>query len=213
MLRRSMPPLAPPPTPRRGACPAFRPRATVAAATLAAAALGLGVACRDPIELRAENPVASATLAASALTGTAPNTRSALRLREMPAAVSPEGNPDFDLGVDINPAGQAVFYPAGLVDRRAPRRVGLRRVSESYDSLARAPGGTYNADSAVAVAPGAVVVAQVSLSDLCIYSGSPYFYSKLVVDSVRLADRIVFLRVTTNPNCGFRSFAAGVPRN
>jgi hypothetical protein len=33
------------------------------------------------------------------------------------------------------------------------------------------------------------------------------------VDSVNLGSRTIFLRLGLDPNCGFRSFAAGLPPN
>jgi hypothetical protein len=35
----------------------------------------------------------------------------------------------------------------------------------------------------------------------------------MVIDSVRLTTRQLFLRITAEPNCGFRSFLPGVPRD
>jgi hypothetical protein len=82
----------------------------------------------------------------------------------------------------------------------------------AYDSLTLAPTGDYGADSSLTVALGETVAVRVPrIGNECIYAGRPYFFSKLVVDSVRLADRLIFVRATTDPNCGFRSFAPGVP--
>ena len=182
---------------------------------LLAASLVAGAACRDPLRNEAQAEVLSAALAAVALTGTAPNAPSALILRGTPSVVTPEGTAgsDFDLAVDLDAGGRAVLYPAQLVTRSATRRVAIRRANGTYDALTRAPGGSYLADSAVALAAGAAVAVRVPVPEACQFTASPYFYSKLVVDSVRLADRTIFLRATTNPNCGFRSFAPGIPRD
>ena len=187
------------------------------AAAVAAAALVAGVAaCRDPLRNEAQFPVVEATLAPVALTGTGPGAPSALVLRGPPTLIAPDAvglsGLEFDLAVDIDASGRAVFYPASLVDRRAFRRVGMRRVTQSYDSLSRAPRGTYVADSAFALAPGEVIAVQVPI-DACAYAASPYFFSKIVVDEVRVASRTVVVRATTDPNCGFRSLVAGIPRD
>lgn len=182
-----------------------------------AAALAAGAACNDPITNTATLQVASDTLVVTALTGTAPNARSALQLRLVPTVVSPEALADADYHVvlDINAAGRPVVYPSVLVSRAVSRRVSVRRVAAAYDSLNRAPTDGYSADSALVVSPGEVVAVQLGggRGAECAFTGRPFFYSKIVVDSVRLSDRLLFVRATTNPNCGFRSFAPGVPRD
>jgi hypothetical protein len=201
----------PSPEPSRVTAPALA-RAALGAAALVLAA----TACNDPLRIEAQLEVAADTLVASALSGTGPNAASALLLRREPGVAAPERvtASDFDLVVDINAAGQPVLYPATLVAQLAPRRVGIRRVDQRYDSLGRAPGGDYVTDSALTVRVGETVSVQVpALGSECLYAARPYFYSKVVVDSVRLTGRLVFLRATTNPNCGFRSFAPGVPKD
>ena len=196
---------ATPPAPRRAAL--------VRRTALAAAALAAGAACNDPVSIDAALDVQSASLVLAALTGTAPNTRSALQLRTAPVAVAPEATSgDFHVVLDINAAGRVVVYPAALVTAVSARRVAIRRIDAAYDSVTRAPTGGYLADSALTVGPGDVVGVQLSgVGGECIYTSRPYFYSKLVVDSVRTADRAIFVRATTDPNCGFRSFAPGRP--
>jgi hypothetical protein len=183
-----------------------------------AAAVAAGAACNDPVINNAATlQVASGSLVVTALTGTAPNARSALQLRLVPTVASPEtlSDNDFHVVLDINAAGRPVVYPGVLVSRAAARRASIRRVTAPYDSLTRAPTDGYSADSALVVAPGEVVGVQLAGSGggECAFTGRPYFYSKIVVDSVRLRDRLLFVRATTNPNCGFRSFAPGVPRD
>jgi hypothetical protein len=187
------------------------------AVAVLAAALAAGVGCNDPITNTATLQVASGSLVVTALTGTAPNARSALQLRLTPTVASPETLPDADYHVvlDINAAGRPVVYPGVLVSRAVARRASIRRVAAQYDSLNRAPTDGYSADSVLVIAPGEVVTVQLpgSGGGECAFTGRPYFYSKIVVDSVRLSDRLLFVRATTNPNCGFRSFAPGVPRD
>ena len=190
---------------------------------VAGAALSVVIAaaaCNDPLTNTAAFQVASASLVVTALSGSGPNTPSALLLRGNGAGaqlqvVPPEvANGDFDLAVDIDASGQPVLYPARLVTPLAQRRAALRRTGESYESLTRAPRGTYTADSAFVVRVGEVLGVQVPAATAeCPYSGSPYYYSKIVVDSVNAAARLVYVRATTDPNCGFRSFETGVPES
>lgn len=188
-------------------------------ALAAVGALATAGACTDNSSLQpsATAEVSAATPVVAALTGTGPNSRSAIVLRGTPTAVIPEGAPggNFHVVLDINAQGQPVVYPASLVSSVADRRAAIRRVETSYDSLTRAPTSGYSSDSALTVAVGEVVGVQLADAqrECSQFVARPYFYSKLVVDSVRLADRLLFVRATTNPNCGFRSFAPGVPRD
>ena len=63
-------------------------------------------------------------------------------------------------------------------------------------------------------APGETVVIQSAHNgdrDICQFALSPYLYAKIAVDSVSLATRTLYLRLGLDPNCGFRSFASGIP--
>jgi hypothetical protein len=190
-------------------------RRLAAAAAALCALLVVGACDDDPFAQTAARGVASDTLIITALTGTSPNAFSAVLLRATPTAASPERTADGDYHVvlDINAQGQPVVHPAQLVSSVAARRISIRRIDGIYDSLGTAPTESYSADSSLVVAPGAIVGVRVpGGGGECQFTGRPYFYSKLVVDSVRLAERLLFVRATTNPNCGFRSFAPGIPR-
>ena len=83
-----------------------------------------------------------------------------------------------------------------------------------FDSLHVAPTDGYEADSALVLAPGEVVVVQSphnSSGDLCVFAINPNIFAKIAVDSVNLASRTLYLRLGLDPNCGFRSFADGIP--
>ena len=199
--------------------PSARHHATrrLAAAAAALCALLVVGACNDndPFAQTAALGVASDTLIVTALTGTSPNAFSAVLLRATPTAASPERTADGDYHVvlDINAQGQPVVHPAQLVSSVTARRISIRRIDGIYDSLGTAPTEGYSADSSLVVAAGAIVGVRVpGGGGECQFTGRPYFYSKLVVDSVRLSERLLFVRATTNPNCGFRSFAPGIPR-
>jgi hypothetical protein len=62
--------------------------------------------------------------------------------------------------------------------------------------------------------PGETLVIQSAHNnsgDLCQFALSPYLYAKIAVDSVTLSTRTLYLRMGVDPNCGFRSFAPGIP--
>jgi hypothetical protein len=85
-------------------------------------------------------------------------------------------------------------------------------VSGTFDNVRKAPGGGYKYDSTVTVNPGQTVVVEVA-SDACQFSLAQLLYAKVVVDSVNADTRQVYFRATRDPNCGFKSFAPGVPKD
>jgi hypothetical protein len=183
------------------------------ALALVASALTL-TACGDPQLLRASLPTSEDAYALFALTGTPASYPSGLNTY-VRSAVRVDGNANFDVAFDIDGQGNAVMYPVQKVVSAlsASRRVGLRKVTGTFESLTIAPTGTY-ADSTVVAAKGEVVVIQAqrnSVGDACQYDISPYIYTKLTVDSVATTTRTIFLRTVLDPNCGFRSFESGIP--
>jgi hypothetical protein len=90
----------------------------------------------------------------------------------------------------------------------------LQKVTGLFDAVTTAPKTGYETDSALVLVPGEVVAIQSAHNfnqDLCQFAISPYIYAKVAVDSVNLASRLIYLRMGTDPNCGFRSFVTGVP--
>jgi hypothetical protein len=192
-----------------------RLRAGLAAATLAAAAL---LACSDPNAPRANFENYTDTLALYALNGAPLSAPTAVRLFGGVAGGTAEVRTDasyaFDVAVDINDEGQPVLLPVRAV--AAPfvgaHRVGVRRATQSFESISEAPTDGYQHDSVAVVTVGETVLLQsgdAEASSACF--GGGVIYGKLIVDSVRTSTRRVFARVTANPNCGFRSFESGVP--
>ncbi|MDQ3951334.1 MAG: hypothetical protein M3282_13455 [Gemmatimonadota bacterium] len=186
-----------------------RLRAGLAAATFAAAAM---LACGDP-----NAPVASFdnyadTLELYALNGAPRAAPTAIRLIAGAvtgtAAVTTDGGFGFDVAVDIDAQGRPVLYPVRAV--AAPfigvHRVGIRRTTNAFDSVARAPVGNYAYDSLAVLTVGEVVLIETADPEACrSLFGGGVIYAKMVVDSVRAASRRIFARVTADPNCGFRS--------
>jgi hypothetical protein len=64
------------------------------------------------------------------------------------------------------------------------------------------------------VAPGEPFVIYTQRSSgatTCLYDPAPHIYAKVVIDSVQLATRAIYLRQVMDPNCGYRSFLPGLP--
>lgn len=172
-------------------------------------------ACGNPTNLQANLSTSTDSLTVWALSGTPPSYPSGVSLvgRQV---VRVDGSASFDVALDIDANGNAVIYPVKLVVSTpgGGRPVGLQKVAGIFDSVIVAPKTGFETDSALVMAPGEVVTIQSPHSgsqDICQFAISPYLYAKIVADSVNLASRTVFVRVGFDPNCGFRSLAAGVP--
>jgi hypothetical protein len=172
-------------------------------------------ACGDPTSLKANLTTSVDSLFVYALSGTPPTYPSGLSLiARQPVRV--DGFASFDVALDIDATGKAVIYPVKLVvaSPGGSRPVGMIKVQGTFDQIVEAPKSGFEADSALSMAPGEVVVVQSAHNasgDLCQFSINPNIYAKIVVDSVNLGSRTIFLRLGLDPNCGFRSFAAGLP--
>lgn len=181
----------------------------------AAAATLIFVACDDTNPFAAQLPTSLDQYQLFALTGNPPAYPSGLNLfGRSPTRV--DGNASFDIAFDIDKDGNAILYPVKLVvsSLGGDRPIGLKRVNGTFASVTSAPTGTYQTDSAVVAGKDQVVVVETyrGLSgDICSFSLSPYIYSKVNIDSVNVVTRTINVSVTVDPNCGFRSFAEGVP--
>jgi hypothetical protein len=172
-------------------------------------------ACGDPTNLRATAFTTVDTLSVFALTGTPPSYPSGVSI-VAGQAVRVDGFGNFDVALDIDASGRAVIYPVRLVvpSPNGSRPVGLQKVASEFESVLEAPRTGYETDDSFVVAPGETIVIQSAHNangDICQFALSPYLYAKIAVDSVSLASRTLYLRMGVDPNCGFRSFASGIP--
>jgi hypothetical protein len=171
-------------------------------------------ACGDPTSLRANLPTSVDTLSVYALSGTPPSYPSGISILGR-QAVRVDGFGVFDVALDIDAAGNVVVYPIKLVvGAGGTRPVGLQKIPVPFETVPEAPETGYDNDSPVVLAPGETVVIQSAHNgpqDICQFALSPFLYAKVGVDSVSLATRTVYIRMGVDPNCGFRSFASGVP--
>ena len=191
-----------------------RMRAGLATATLAAAML---LACGDPNAPVANFETFTDTIGLYALNGSpreAPTAISIVAGRGGTAAVTTNSLFFFDVAVDIDDQGRPVLYPVRTV--AAPflgrHRVGILRTTQPFETVLSAPRQAYTYDSVAVLSVGETVVIESADQEACtslIRTG--VVYGKLVVDSLRADTRQVFVRVTGNPNCGFRSFGPGIP--
>ncbi|HLA14967.1 MAG TPA: hypothetical protein VJZ25_08085 [Gemmatimonadaceae bacterium] len=175
---------------------------------------GLG-ACRDPIELQATEPVFTDTLTVYALSGTPPGYPNALSLpaRQL---VSVSGFGGFDIAFDLDDSNRVLILPARRVvtfGQLVPQ-VGLQIVPGTFESVTAAPTSGYKVDSTLVASEGDVIVLEAAHNaegDLCSFALSPNLYAKVSIDTVFVATRTIKFRFVYDPNCGYRSFAPGIP--
>lgn len=185
---------------------------------LAAAAGGVA-ACNDPIGFQASIGTLTDTFTLFALTGTPPSVPVALSTTDR-IAVRMADNLAFDVAFDIDNNGNVKAFPvrqvqpfrviAGLL--QPTHRVGLQKSTTTFDNLTRAPSGGYNYDSATVVRAGEVLVVEVQATQ-CSFTFSPNLYTKIAIDSVFTTSRSLRVRTVHDPNCGFRSFKPGIPKD
>jgi hypothetical protein len=171
-------------------------------------------ACGDPQGIIAQLPTVTDSYQVYALTGTPASLPSGINTY-IRSAMRVDGNANFDVAFDLNGTGQVLVYPVQRIvsSITGTRQVGLKKVAGTDSTVTIAPTGTY-LDSTVVAAPGEVIVVQAvrnGTNDVCQFSISPYIYTKLVIDSVSVPSRSIFVGATLDPNCGFRSFEAGIP--
>jgi hypothetical protein len=174
-------------------------------------------ACGDPTSLKASAATSVDTLFVFALSGTPPSYPSGISLL-VGQAVQVNGFAGFDVAFDIDADGNAIVYPIKLVipSVSGSRAVGLLKLDTPFETVLEAPATGYEFDSAFVASPGETLVirSQHNFSqDVCQFALNPYLYAKIAVDSVSLASRTIYLKLGLDPNCGFRSFATGVPTN
>ena len=171
-------------------------------------------ACGDPYEFRPTRETIARSFSAYALTGTPIAYPTALAtIALIPVRIDPSAR--FDVAFDIDGSGNVVIRTVRdvLGQELSFRRVGLQEMDIPFDSLFRAPNSGYRYDSLLTVAPGAVVAIQSQRPSDCAFEISELVYSKIVVDSVRPSERIIFFSGVVDPSCGFRSFLPGIPES
>lgn len=193
------------------------PRRFYAAAV--AAALLAGVACKNTTAIAANLPVTTDTLVAYALSGTPASLPSGLAIAYRSAVRVSTSSP-FDLAFDLDSAARVVVSPARAIVSPLLGNIPLVAIQTSagtFESIVSAPTGYYRPDTAIVVSPHqafVVLSTRPTGSQTCLYSPVPRIYSKVVIDSVEpRTARAIYLRVTTDPNCGYRSFEPGLPTN
>jgi hypothetical protein len=121
----------------------------------------------------------------------------------------------FDVAFDIDAKGSVVLLPQRTVASglTTTHGVGLQKISQTYEAVQSAPKTGYRADTAMVVNAGQVVLVQVQDPACAVSITGSFIYGKMVVLSVDTAARTLDIQYTADPNCGFLSFAPGIPKN
>jgi hypothetical protein len=143
----------------------------------------------------------------------------------LPRAVRTDPSQNYDVVFDIRPDSQGT--PTAYI--LPPRAVGLfggagiiKDTTRSYDEITQAPVRGYDDSTAVAIAAGDVLLVQAA-SFACasqLISDRQVIYSKMMIDSVNYSaydpdtnpgGSTIHFHMRVDPNCGFISFADGLP--
>lgn len=190
-----------------------------------AAAAGLA-ACSDPYEVKASLDTVEDTFVVASLNDTLASPSalvavdiaqqsytSAGRLQRMPVATRVGNDFNFDVAVDVR-GDTAVFYPTRMVATAlaSVHRVGLQKSTTAFEAITAAPNGGYVFDTVAVAARVGETVIVASLHPVCSTEYNRELFAKIGVMAVDPALKQATLRVRLDPNCGFRSFLAGVPK-
>ena len=183
---------------------------------LIAAAIGVGaLACGDFTGVPASLPTHEDSGTVYAINGAPAGAPTALHFFTA-QLVPADANFLFDVAFDIDTSGKVVYMPQRVVasSLASTHSVGLRTVPDSFGAISSAPKSGYRADTSLVTGPNVVVLAQSNDFNTCAVSltGSS-IYAKIVVTSVARATRQIKVRYTVDPNCGFVSFAPGIPKD
>jgi hypothetical protein len=118
----------------------------------------------------------------------------------------------YDIVVDTA-GGATLLYPTNLVESHDFPTVGLLEATSSFESITEAPTTGYQDTAAVVIAPGETVVVRGRNACFGNFTGRDIFYAKVQLLELGSSDGHLTarFRVRSNPNCGFRSFADGLP--
>ena len=191
---------------------------------VAVAAACAVAACSNPFAVKATVNTIDDTVAVYGLSEAPTNGPTAINTF-IPKVVRVDPSQNYDIVFDIraDSSGQPTAYAL------PPRAVGFfggggiqKDTTRTFAQITQAPVTGYNDSTALPIRAGDVLLVQ-SLSYACtsqIISARQFIYSKIVIDSVHYTPfdpvttpngSTIYLRLRVDPNCGFISFADGLP--
>ena len=191
---------------------ARRPHSAVRAA-LAACAVATLHGCGGTTDPAAQFENVTFTSSIFALNGTPLGVPTAINTATA-ATVRTEETYDFDVAFDLDQAGSVVVYTQRRVGRPigiTGHAVSLQLAGVPFDAVVSAPRSGWVADSLLTVDPGDVFMVRAQ-NIACQFAFGTNLYSKMVVDSINVASRRIWVTTLADPNCGFRELIPGRPR-
>ena len=169
--------------------------------------LGLAAfAVRDPVNLTVY-----------ALNGTAQTLPAGVELRGL-TVVRVDPSWAFDLAFDLNASNEVVVHTVRSVSTELVSlpRIGMQTSTLTFDQLIDAPTSGFVYDSLLTVPIGKTVVVD-KIDPSCNRFGGAFLgyniRAKFVVDSISTSRRAVYVKMLSNPNCGFKSLEPGEPKD
>lgn len=183
--------------------------------------VGVGAAaaaCADPLATTATLPTIDDTAAVYALTGAPESAPTAINIT-FPRAVITTPSEQYDVVFDIR-NDSAFAYPPHAIG--ATLTAGLQLSTEAFGALTEALSSGYNDSLPVFIKAGDVLLVQSTSAQCAAQSvaARTFIYAKIVIDSIFYDEagaphvpRTIWYRLRNDPNCGFLSFADGIPKN
>lgn len=174
-------------------------------------------ACDDDLGLAAFSVSDPITVTVYALNGTAQTLPAGIDIRERTARPV-DSNWIFDLAFDLDASSEVVVHTARSVSSELVSlpRIGLQASSLTFDQLIDAPTSGFVYDSLLTVPVGRTVVVD-KVDPSCNRFGGAFLgfniRAKFVIDSISTSRRAIYLKILSNPNCGYRSLEPGEPKD
>jgi hypothetical protein len=184
----------------------------VAAGVVAAVAgcdddLGLAAfAVRDPVNITVY-----------AMNGTAQTLPAGIELRGL-NVVRIDPSWSFDLAFDLDASNAVVVHTVRSVSTEliSLPRIGIQTDTTGFDRIIKAPTSGFVYDSSLTMPAGRTLLVD-KIDPTCNRLGGAFLgfniRAKIVIDSINVSRRAIYLKVLSNPNCGFRSLQPGEPKD
>jgi hypothetical protein len=132
-----------------------------------------------------------------------------------PQPIRMDANFGFDLAFDIRSADSVEIHTVGFVSNQltATHRVGLQLTDAAFADALRAPTSGYKYDSTLTVGLGKTVFVDVLEVGCSASFNGPNIKAKLKIDSLDVANRLIYVDILGDPNCGFKSLIVGKPKD
>lgn len=185
----------------------------LSALLIAAGAIAALASCGDPTALEARLNNLEGEFSVYALNGSHPNTFNAVRVRSI-SRDRANANFAYDIAFDLTDTGTVRLITAPYLATEIVgqlNRVGLRDSPELiFEQVIDPPRDLFIYDSVLVVPVGRTVL--IDVLDLGCATESIIglnIKAKLRIDSIIPGERQIFMRMVSNPNCGFRQLVPG----